>query len=148
RNVWRADLSTQLHKLEPVKAELGERLWVASSCSLLHSPVDLELEQNLSEEVRSWFAFAKQKVTEVALLGRALDGDQAAILACDTYSQPIAARKTATHVNKPQVQARLNQITDALTQRSAPYAERAHHQAEVLGLPFLPTTTIGSFPQT
>ncbi|ELI5718523.1 5-methyltetrahydropteroyltriglutamate--homocysteine S-methyltransferase [Vibrio fluvialis] len=148
RNVWRADLSTLLHKLEPVKAELGERLWVASSCSLLHSPVDLELEQNLSEEVRSWFAFAKQKVTEVALLGRALDGDQAAILACDTYSQPIAARKTATHVNKPQVQARLNQITDALAQRSAPYAERAHHQAEVLGLPFLPTTTIGSFPQT
>ena len=84
----------------------------------------------------------------MALLGRALDGDQAAILACDTYSQPIAARKTATHVNKPQVQARLNQITDALAQRSAPYAERAHHQAEVLGLPFLPTTTIGSFPQT
>lgn len=84
-------------------------------------------------------------MTEVALLGRALDGDQNAILACDTYSQPIKARKTATHVNKPQVQARLNSITASLAERSAPYAERAAYQAEVLGLPLLPTTTIGSF---
>ncbi|HHC6468889.1 TPA: 5-methyltetrahydropteroyltriglutamate--homocysteine S-methyltransferase [Vibrio parahaemolyticus] len=148
RNVWRSDLSAQLERLQPVKEKLGDKLWVASSCSLLHSPVDLELETELSEEVKSWFAFAKQKVTEVALLGRALDGDQNAILACDTYSQPIKARKTATHVNKPQVQARLNSITASLAERSAPYAERAAHQAEVLGLPLLPTTTIGSFPQT
>ncbi|MCQ9065418.1 5-methyltetrahydropteroyltriglutamate--homocysteine S-methyltransferase [Vibrio diabolicus] len=148
RNVWRSDLSAQLERLQPVKEKLGDNLWVASSCSLLHSPVDLELETELSEEVKSWFAFAKQKVTEVALLGRALDGDQDAILACDTYSQPIKARKTATHVNKPQVQARLNSITASLAERSAPYTERAAHQSEVLGLPLLPTTTIGSFPQT
>ncbi|UYI46074.1 5-methyltetrahydropteroyltriglutamate--homocysteine S-methyltransferase [Vibrio natriegens] len=148
RNVWRADLSAQLASLQPVKEKLGDKLWVASSCSLLHSPVDLELETALSEEVKSWFAFAKQKVTEVALLGKALDGDQNAILACDTYSQPIIARKTAIHVNKPQVQARINRITAELTQRSASYPERAAHQAEVLGLPLLPTTTIGSFPQT
>ncbi|EMD80157.1 5-methyltetrahydropteroyltriglutamate--homocysteine S-methyltransferase [Vibrio diabolicus E0666] len=148
RNVWRSDLSAQLERLQPVKEKLGDNLWVASSCSLLHSPVDLELETELSEEVKSWFAFAKQKVTEVALLGRALDGDQDAILACDTYSQPIKARKTATHVNKPQVQARLNSITASLAERSATYAERAAHQSEVLGLPLLPTTTIGSFPQT
>lgn len=148
RNVWRTDLSKQLERLQPVKDKIGDRLWVASSCSLLHSPVDLDLEPSLSEEVKSWFAFAKQKVTEVALLGRALDGDQNAILACDTYSQPIKDRKTATHVNKPQVQARLNSITASLCERSAPYVERAAHQAEVLDLPLLPTTTIGSFPQT
>ncbi|MEH0713364.1 5-methyltetrahydropteroyltriglutamate--homocysteine S-methyltransferase [Vibrio owensii] len=148
RNVWRTDLSKQLERLQPVKDKIGDRLWVASSCSLLHSPVDLDLEPSLSEEVKSWFAFAKQKVTEVALLGRALDGDQNAILACDTYSQPIKDRKTATHVNKPQVQARLNSITASLGERSAPYVERAVHQAEVLDLPLLPTTTIGSFPQT
>ncbi|CAH1541900.1 cobalamin-independent homocysteine transmethylase [Vibrio owensii] len=148
RNVWRTDLSKQLERLQPVKDTIGDRLWVASSCSLLHSPVDLDLEPSLSEEVKSWFAFAKQKVTEVALLGRALDGDQNAILACDTYSQPIKDRKTATHVNKPQVQARLNSITASLGERSAPYVERAAHQAEVLDLPLLPTTTIGSFPQT
>lgn len=148
RNVWRTDLSKQLERLQPVKDKIGDRLWVASSCSLLHSPVDLDLEPSLSEEVKSWFAFAKQKVTEVALLGRALDGDQNAILACDTYSQPIKDRKTATHVNKPKVQARLNSITASLCERSAPYVERASHQAEVLDLPLLPTTTIGSFPQT
>lgn len=148
RNVWRADLSAQLAILQPLKDSLGDRLWVASSCSLLHSPVDLTLETELSEEVRSWFAFAKQKVTEVALLGKALDGDQDAILACDTYSAPIQARKTATHVNKPQVQARLNAITHQLAERSAPYVERVAHQREVLGLPLFPTTTIGSFPQT
>ncbi|MFV8411679.1 5-methyltetrahydropteroyltriglutamate--homocysteine S-methyltransferase [Vibrio owensii] len=148
RNVWRTDLSKQLERLQPVKDKIGDRLWVASSCSLLHSPVDLDLEPSLTEEVKSWFAFAKQKVTEVALLGRALDGDPKAILTCDTYSQPIKDRKTATHVNKPQVQARLNSITASLGERSAPYVERAAHQAEVLDLPLLPTTTIGSFPQT
>lgn len=148
RNVWRADLSAILARLQPVKTLLGERLWVASSCSLLHSPVDLDLEGDLSAETRSWFAFAKQKVTEVALLGRALEGDAAAILACDTYSQPIVARKSSHIVNKASVQTRINNITAALAERSAPYIERAHHQAEVLGLPFLPTTTIGSFPQT
>ncbi|WP_159652007.1 5-methyltetrahydropteroyltriglutamate--homocysteine S-methyltransferase [Vibrio atypicus] len=148
RNVWRADLSEQLAKLQPIKEKLGDKLWVSSSCSLLHSPVDLAQEEELSEEVRSWFAFAKQKVTEVALLGKALDGDHDAILACDTYSAPIQARKTATHVNKPHVQSRLNSVTKALAERSAPYAERAAHQSEVLGLPLFPTTTIGSFPQT
>ncbi|WP_322803919.1 5-methyltetrahydropteroyltriglutamate--homocysteine S-methyltransferase [Vibrio alfacsensis] len=148
RNVWRSDLSEQLLRLQPVKERLGDKLWIATSCSLLHSPVDLDLEPALSEEVKSWFAFAKQKVSEVALLGRALDGDKNAILACDTYSQPIKDRKTATHVNKPQVQSRLNSISASLAQRSAPYLERAVHQAEVLDLPLLPTTTIGSFPQT
>lgn len=148
RNVWRADLSAQLAQLQPIKEKLGDKLWVSSSCSLLHSPVDLAQEEELSEEVRSWFAFAKQKVTEVALLGKALDGDHDAILACDTYSAPIQARKTATHVNKPHVQSRLNSVTKALAERSAPYVERAAHQSEVLGLPLFPTTTIGSFPQT
>ncbi|MFA0725172.1 5-methyltetrahydropteroyltriglutamate--homocysteine S-methyltransferase, partial [Vibrio sp. 10N.222.49.E5] len=69
RNVWRADLAAQLELLQPVKEKLGDKLWVASSCSLLHSPVDLELEDSLSDEVKSWFAFAKQKVTEVSILG-------------------------------------------------------------------------------
>ncbi|NOI13209.1 5-methyltetrahydropteroyltriglutamate--homocysteine S-methyltransferase [Vibrio hepatarius] len=148
RNVWRADLTTLRETLQPIKDKLGDKLWVASSCSLLHSPVDLDLEPSLSKDVQSWFAFAKQKVTEVALLGKALDGDQEAILACDTYSAPIQARKTSKEVNKPQVQARLSKVTQALAERSAPYAERAAHQSEVLGLPLFPTTTIGSFPQT
>ncbi|MCZ8499264.1 hypothetical protein O9929_19765 [Vibrio lentus] len=68
RNVWRADLAVQLELLQPVKDKLETSL-IASSCSLLHSPVDLELEDSFSEEVKSWFSFAKQKVTEVSLLG-------------------------------------------------------------------------------
>ncbi|RSD32116.1 5-methyltetrahydropteroyltriglutamate--homocysteine S-methyltransferase [Vibrio pectenicida] len=148
RNVWRADLSAQLELLKPVKDKLGDRLWVASSCSLLHSPVDLDVESQLSEEVRSWFAFAKQKVSEVALLGKALDGDQQAIEACEIYSVPVKARKTAAHVNKPQVQKRLSQVTKAQAERSAPYEQRALAQSKSLDLPLFPTTTIGSFPQT
>ncbi|CCN82716.1 5-methyltetrahydropteroyltriglutamate--homocysteine methyltransferase [Vibrio nigripulchritudo SFn27] len=148
RNVWRADVNAWLEKLKPVKEKLGENLWIGSSCSLLHSPIDLELETELSEEVKSWFAFAKQKLDEVSLLGAALNGDKEAISECEEYSKPIVARKTATHVNKPAVKARVNSITASLAERSAPYEERAHHQDEVLGLPLLPTTTIGSFPQT
>ncbi|USD42197.1 5-methyltetrahydropteroyltriglutamate--homocysteine S-methyltransferase [Vibrio sp. SCSIO 43135] len=148
RNVWRADLNKQLAALQPVKQRLGDRLWVASSCSLLHSPVNLELEETLPSDTRSWFAFAKQKAQEVALLGKALDGDKEALDACHVYSQPIWERKTNQQVNKPQVQLRVNSITKTLAERSAPYAERASYQADVLGLPLLPTTTIGSFPQT
>lgn len=148
RNVWRADLNSVLATLTSLKTRLGDRLWVASSCSLLHSPVDLDLEPALSPQVRSWFAFAKQKLSEVALLGRALDGDPQAIADCAEYSRPVAARNTATNVNKPRVQNRVAQMTPQLAERSLPYALRAIEQAKKLRLPFLPTTTIGSFPQT
>ncbi|MDN3682446.1 5-methyltetrahydropteroyltriglutamate--homocysteine S-methyltransferase [Vibrio tapetis subsp. quintayensis] len=148
RNVWRCDVNHWLQKLTPIKDQLGERLWVASSCSLLHSPIDLELETKLSGEVKSWFAFAKQKLAEVNLLASALNHNQSAVEQCQTYSQPIVDRRTATHVNKPSVKTRVNAITNSVSERSAPYAERVHHQTEVLNLPLLPTTTIGSFPQT
>ncbi|MGC9402755.1 5-methyltetrahydropteroyltriglutamate--homocysteine S-methyltransferase [Vibrio genomosp. F10 str. 9ZC157] len=148
RNVWRADLSAWAERLKPVKDKLAERLWIGTSCSLLHSPVDLELEEELSAEVKSWFAFAKQKVEEVALLAAAIDGDGRAIIACEKYSQPIVARLSSSQVNKLQVEARINSITKALSERSEQYVTRAKHQSTVLGLPLLPTTTIGSFPQT
>ena len=148
RNVWRADLERLLDRLTPVKDRLGDKLWVGSSCSLLHSPMDLEPETRLDEETRSWFAFAKQKLAEISLLGKALDGDAQAVQVCQEYSRPLRQRETAQHVNKPAVQERVNRITTETSSRAAPYVERAHHQAEVLGLPFLPTTTIGSFPQT
>lgn len=148
RNVWRANLSNLLTTLTPVKERLNERLWIASSCSLLHSPVDLDLESDLSSEVRSWFAFAKQKVGEVTLLAKALDGDITAINECYAYSQPLIERATSSYVNKAAVQRRVEGLTNHDALRSAGYTQRAHHQKEVLGLPLLPTTTIGSFPQT
>ena len=115
---------------------------------MLHSPVDLSQEEQLSEDVTSWFAFAKQKVAEIAVLDRALSGDQQAVLECERYSQPIKNRLTSSLVNKPNVQARLATISDSLTKRTQGYSQRAISQAEKLKLPLLPTTTIGSFPQT
>ena len=148
RNVWRTDLSHALETLSPVKQKLGERLWIASSCSLLHSPVDLEQEVQLEEVTKSWFAFAKQKVSELGLLKRALADEELALEQCEAYSQPIKARLTSEQVNKPKVQERLSKISTSLADRSVPYASRAKSQAEKLQLPLLPTTTIGSFPQT
>ncbi len=148
RNVWRADLSHVLDVLQPVKAKLGQRLWVGSSCSLLHSPIDLDLETDLSPEVRQWLSFAKQKCREISLVAQALDGNDIAIQECAKYSAPIKARATSALVNNPDVRQRTNAITAALAERKAPYAERTRQQRAALNLPLLPTTTIGSFPQT
>ncbi|KLV11560.1 5-methyltetrahydropteroyltriglutamate--homocysteine S-methyltransferase [Photobacterium ganghwense] len=148
RNVWRADLSALLARLQPVKAALGDRLWLGSSCSLLHSPIDLDLETDLDPEVRQWLSFAKQKCREITLLAQALDGSVVAQEECERYSAPIKARAASERVNNPQVRQRSAAITDALAERKLPYAERARLQRQSLGLPLLPTTTIGSFPQT
>jgi len=148
RNVWRADLAQLLTTLQPVKEQLGSRLWLASSCSLLHSPIDLDLETELKPEVRQWLSFAKQKCREVTLLAQALDGSELALQECLHYSAPIKARATSNLVNNAEVRQRTLAITPALAERKAPYAERARQQRAALNLPLLPTTTIGSFPQT
>lgn len=148
RNVWRADLAKLLGILEPVKSKLGTRLWLASSCSLLHSPMDLELETDLNPEVRQWLAFAKQKCREISLLGQALDGCEASRSECIHYSAPIKARVNSAFVNNPDVRQRTLAISPIFAERKAPYSERARLQRSALDLPLLPTTTIGSFPQT
>ena len=148
RNVWRADLARWLEDLQPVRQRLGSRLWLASSCSLLHTPIDLDLETDLSPEVRQWLAFARQKCREVTLLAQALDGNERAIQECRQYSVPIKARTTSPRVHNAEVRQRTRAITPALAERKVPYAERARRQRVALKLPLLPTTTIGSFPQT
>jgi 5-methyltetrahydropteroyltriglutamate--homocysteine methyltransferase len=110
--------------------------------------VNVELETKLPQGTENWFSFAKQKVSEVSWLAKALDGDKQAIEHCAQYSQPILDRARSTWVNKPHVQRRVATLASTHGDRSAPYAERTHHQQEVLKLPKLPTTTIGSFPQT
>ncbi|PSV16376.1 5-methyltetrahydropteroyltriglutamate--homocysteine S-methyltransferase [Photobacterium kishitanii] len=148
RNVWRADLAEWLVNLQPLKQQLGAKLWLASSCSLLHSPIDLDHETELDADVRQWLAFAKQKCGEVTLLAQALDGDQDAIAECEDYSASIKDRLSSERVNNLQVQQRTAAITFELAERELPYAERVIQQQCVLQLPLLPTTTIGSFPQT
>ncbi|QHJ00873.1 5-methyltetrahydropteroyltriglutamate--homocysteine S-methyltransferase [Xylophilus rhododendri] len=149
RNIWKTDLAAVLDWLEPIAARLGERLWIAPSCSLLHVPVDLASEQKLDGELKSWLAYALQKLDEVQLLARALDhGRDSVRQALAENSAAIAARRHSPRVHKPAVQAAVAGLNAALGQRKLPYAQRAPRQAALLKLPAFPTTTIGSFPQT
>ncbi|CAG9409864.1 TPA: 5-methyltetrahydropteroyltriglutamate--homocysteine S-methyltransferase [Providencia alcalifaciens] len=147
RNVWKGDLGEKFQRVKPL---LGERtLWVGSSCSLLHSPIDLNDETRLDAEVKSWFAFALQKCEELALLTKTLNQPTAEnIAALETYSSPIRARRTSSRVNNTQVAQRLAAINAKDTERTRPYVERAELQRQRFNLPLWPTTTIGSFPQT
>ncbi|EGV30615.1 5-methyltetrahydropteroyltriglutamate--homocysteine methyltransferase [Thiorhodococcus drewsii AZ1] len=149
RNIWKTDLNGVLDWLEPIQAQLGERLWIAPSCSLLHVPVDLDSEQKLDAEIRSWLAFAKQKLDELRILARALNQGRHTVQSELVANRAaIEARRSSPRVNNPEVKAALARIDAKLGQRKSPYAERAAKQAELLQLPKFPTTTIGSFPQT
>ncbi|WP_072083584.1 5-methyltetrahydropteroyltriglutamate--homocysteine S-methyltransferase [Yersinia mollaretii] len=147
RNVWRADLSHWFDRLQPL---INSRpLWLGSSCSLLHSPIDLSEETRLDAEVKSWFAFALQKCTELALLTQALNTPSEAKLAeLAAYSAPIRARRASSRVHNVQVEQRLAAITAQDIERQLPYEARAESQRKRFNLPAWPTTTIGSFPQT
>ncbi|HDM8084052.1 5-methyltetrahydropteroyltriglutamate--homocysteine S-methyltransferase [Yersinia enterocolitica] len=147
RNVWRADLSHWFERLQPLVN--SRPLWLGSSCSLLHSPIDLSEETRLDAEVKSWFAFALQKCAELALLTQALNAPSEAKLAeLAAYSAPIRARRASSRVHNPQVEQRLAAITAQNIERQQPYEARATAQRKRFNLPAWPTTTIGSFPQT
>jgi 5-methyltetrahydropteroyltriglutamate--homocysteine methyltransferase len=149
RNIWKTDLNATLDWLEPIAERLGERLWLAPSCSLLHVPVDLDNEVKLDSEVKSWLAFAKQKLEELQVLATALNHGRAAVKVALAVNQvAIDARRTSKRVHHPQVKAALETLTPQLGQRQNHYVQRAVKQAALLGLPKYPTTTIGSFPQT
>jgi 5-methyltetrahydropteroyltriglutamate--homocysteine methyltransferase len=149
RNVWRADLDAALELVTQATRALGaDRVMIAPSCSLLHVPVDLDSETMLDEEMRGWLAFGVQKLHELATLAAAVRDGQAAVSPEFAEARHALERRRAsarTHV--PAVQARLRAVTEDMLQR-APYGERRAQQARVLDLPELPTTTIGSFPQT
>ncbi len=150
RNVWRCDLGKALEVARHAAERLGDRLWLAPSCSLLHSPVDLEREDRLDHELKGWLAFAVQKCAEVATLARAINEptneDVAVELARSRAVQ--AARQHSPRIHKPQVQARLNAIQPQDSRRMSVFAARIEQQRARLDLPAFPTTTIGSFPQT
>ncbi|ESP91648.1 hypothetical protein N483_23520 [Pseudoalteromonas luteoviolacea NCIMB 1944] len=146
RNIWRADLEAIYQQVSTVAKKRGDCLWIAPSCSLLHTPVDLEQEEKLDSEMRSWLAFARQKGTELSLLKKALSTDDSTAIA--DYSAPINARKNSPRVNRLDVQARVATLAETDGQRNNPFPIRNLKQASVLQLPLLPTTTIGSFPQT
>lgn len=150
RNVWRCDLEKALATLRHAHEKLGDRLWVAPSCSLLHSPVDLGREDQLDAELKSWLAFAVQKCAEVAVLTQAVNQpDAPPVLAALAQSRAVQAGRAASpRIHKPEVQARVAAITAKDSQRQSPFTQRIETQRAGLNLPLFPTTTIGSFPQT
>ena len=149
RNIWKTDLNATLDWLEPLHEKLGDRLWIAPSCSLLHVPVDLSCEQKLDPEIFSWLAFALQKLDELKVLAIALNrGRDAVKVELARNRTSITARRTSPRVHNPAIEAALAQITPTLGQRKNSYAVRVKKQAALLNLPGYPTTTIGSFPQT
>ncbi|WP_263219820.1 5-methyltetrahydropteroyltriglutamate--homocysteine S-methyltransferase [Pseudomonas atacamensis] len=150
RNVWRCDLQNALATLRHAHERLGDRLWVAPSCSLLHSPVDLGREDQLDAELKSWLAFAVQKCEEVAVLAQAVSEPEAPkVLRALAQSLSVQTSRAASpRIHKPAVQARVAAITARDAQRQSPFAQRIAKQRGKLDLPLFPTTTIGSFPQT
>ena len=149
RNVWRANLSKVIDTLAPVAAKLGNNLWIAPSCSLLHSPQDLAVEEKLDAAIKSWMAFAAQKLVELGAVKQALahgkDSVKEAIAASDAAA---ADRATNKLIHNEAVQKRVADLPKGADQRKSPFAERIKAQQEWMKLPILPTTTIGSFPQT
>ncbi len=150
RNIWRANLREKMALLKEAKARMGDRLWVGSSCSLQHVPVDLVREKALSSELRSWLSFAVQKLDEVAVLKAALQhpDDSHVIAALRGADLASASRKDGANWKNTAVQVRVAALKAGDAERASPYAIRETRQAESLQLPALPTTTIGSFPQT
>lgn len=149
RNVWRTQLDHALILARYARTDRGpERLWLAPSCSLLHCPVDLDQEKKLDGELRSWLAFARQKLQELRVLADVLDGRTPVDQGLEASRVALEARRRSPRVHDAAVAARLATLTPADAQRPGRYPQRRLAQHAALQLPLLPTTTIGSFPQT
>ncbi|MCX4904395.1 5-methyltetrahydropteroyltriglutamate--homocysteine S-methyltransferase [Streptomyces sp. NBC_00878] len=148
RNIWVNDLSASLATLGTLLG-LADRVDVAASCSLLHVPLDATTERDIEPQILRWLAFARQKTAEIVTLAKGLAQGTGTItgeLAANRAD--LASRAGSPITRDPAVRARATAVTQADARRSQPYAERATAQRAHLGLPLLPTTTIGSFPQT
>jgi 5-methyltetrahydropteroyltriglutamate--homocysteine methyltransferase len=148
RNIWVNDLSASLTTLGTLLGLAG-RVDVAASCSLLHVPLDAAAERDIDPQIARWLAFAQQKTTEIVTLAKGLARGTDTIAAeLAANRADLASRAGSPITTDPAVRARAAAVTAGQARRSQPYAERAHAQRAHLGLPLLPTTTIGSFPQT
>lgn len=151
RNIWKNDYEKSLSFIRKAVEKLGsERIFIAPSCSLLHSPCDLDFETNLNPEIKNWLSFAKQKVTEVVTLKELASGtgDERILEAFEDNKKAIESRRTSSLIHNNQVKQRANAVTEKDAQRINTFKIRKEEQQEVLQLPLFPTTTIGSFPQT
>ncbi|MGW6456350.1 5-methyltetrahydropteroyltriglutamate--homocysteine S-methyltransferase [Streptomyces sp. NPDC055078] len=148
RNIWINDYEKSLTTLGTLLG-LAEQVDVAASCSLLHVPLDARAERDMDPQIARWLAFAEQKTTEIVTLAKGLAQGTGAIAAeLAANRADLASRAGSALTHDPAVRARTAAVTDADGRRPEPYAERTTAQRAHLGLPLLPTTTIGSFPQT
>jgi 5-methyltetrahydropteroyltriglutamate--homocysteine methyltransferase len=146
RNIWRNDYRRSLGLIKEATAALGEdRVWIAPSCSMLHVPFSLRFEQKLDPHIKSWLAFAEEKLTELADLREAYEGKNHL---ANHNRLLLEERSASPAIHRQKVQFRCEKISEADLKRHSPYPQRATVQREHLRLPELPTTTIGSFPQT
>lgn len=151
RNIWKNDFEKSLQLIQKATDVLGSnRVFVAPSCSLLHTPCDLELETTLDNQIKQWLAFAKQKLTEVSLLKKLSEGttDKVILNAFEENKKAIANRKSSTLIHHNDVKLRVDSINETDSRRKNSFSIRKEAQKKVLNLPLFPTTTIGSFPQT
>ncbi|WP_428740688.1 5-methyltetrahydropteroyltriglutamate--homocysteine S-methyltransferase [Tenacibaculum sp.] len=151
RNIWKNDFEKSLRLIQKAINKLGlERVFIAPSCSLLHTPCDLELETTLDNQIKQWLAFAKQKLTEVSLLKKLSEKttDKEVLTAFEENKKAIANRKTSTLIHHNDVKLRVDSINETDSRRKNSFSIRKEAQNKVLNLPLFPTTTIGSFPQT
>ena len=147
-NIWATDLTRALATLSTLLG-LADRVDVAASCSLLHVPLDVELEQDLDSTIRPWLAFARQKLTELVTLARGLAEGRGAIASeLEANQKLLVQRASSPIVRVDTVRHRCEAVTEVDIRRESVYARRHEIQEERLHLPVLPTTTIGSFPQT
>lgn len=149
RNVWKNDFENSLSLINKAIRKIGkDRILIAPSCSLLHSPCDLDFETDLNPEIKQWLAFAKQKLDEIVTLKQLADGDQNAAKKLEENVLANTNRRTSNLVHNEKVKERVLAITDKYAQRKSEFSNRKETQHKALNLPLFPTTTIGSFPQT
>ena len=147
RNIWKTALTDAERLIAQAKEWRGGALMVAPSCSLLHVPVDLDTEAAMDNDLRSWLAFATQKLDEVAVLAKAVNGQRDSGYFLEN-AMAVGARVTSRRIHDPAVKARLAAATPQMATRATVFKARIALQQSLLKLPLLPTTSIGSLPQT
>ncbi|KAI0125029.1 5-methyltetrahydropteroyltriglutamate-homocysteine S-methyltransferase [Xylariales sp. AK1849] len=150
RNIWKTNLKRAIETVETAVQKLGkERVIVATSSSLLHTPHTLASEKKLDAEIKDWFSFASEKAVEVAVIAKAVTEGPAAVReALEANAKSMNARATSSRTNDPKVKDRQSKIAESDYNRKSEFPTRIDQQQKKLNLPLFPTTTIGSFPQT
>lgn len=146
RNIWKNDYQKSLQHIQKALAHIGsDRVMIAPSCSLLHTPFDLELETGIDAEIKNWMAFAKQKLNEVEELYKIADGDTSLL---ENNKLAIESRQRSTRIHHSAVKQRVGALTEKDDRRQSIFSKRQQIQRLKFKLPVFPTTSIGSFPQT